>query len=112
MSYQRFNEAKGPNAYIWSSGEVLHLCAEGISHNGDQYPEGVVEVVFDISDTTTAERLLVALTDHLAKVRAALDQPSRPISEGKENRGGINVNPSDNLSRPAPPQPYNPRPIA
>jgi hypothetical protein len=44
--------------------------------------------------------------------RAALDQPTRPISEGKENRGGINVNPSDNLSRPAPPQPYNPRPIA
>jgi hypothetical protein len=35
-------------------------------------------------------------------------KPPRSILEGVEERGGINVNPAGALSRPAPPQPYNP----
>lgn len=37
-----------------------------------------------------------------------VSQPTRPISEGVENRGGININPTTSLSRPPPPQPYKP----
>ena len=33
---------------------------------------------------------------------------SRPISESRVERGGLNYNPSASLSRPAPPQPYKP----
>ena len=65
MSYQRFGEAKNPDAYIWSSGFKLHICAEGVTHDGTQYPSGVVEVVFDVTDTATAQSLFVALHEHL-----------------------------------------------
>lgn len=37
-----------------------------------------------------------------------LNSKSRPISESRIERGGINHNPSALLSRPAPPQPYKP----
>ncbi len=67
MSYQRFGVPAKPSAYIWSSGETLHLCAEGEAHDGSHYSEGIVEVVFDVADTTTAESLFVALYDHLTE---------------------------------------------
>lgn len=35
---------------------------------------------------------------------------SRPITESRVERGGINKNPSAMLTRPAPPQPYKPAP--
>jgi hypothetical protein len=35
--------------------------------------------------------------------------PIRPVSEGTENRGGINTNPSEQfITRPAPPKRYRP----
>ena len=37
---------------------------------------------------------------------------SRPIPEGRVERGGINMNPSLMLTRPEPPQPYKPTPAA
>jgi hypothetical protein len=42
------------------------------------------------------------IVDEFGNVIADDDQPPRPILEGKENRGGINVNPADQLLRPAP----------
>ena len=68
MAYQRFGTPQAqPDAYIWSSGETLHLCADGQAHDGSHYNKGVVEIVFDVSDTTTAESLFVALYDHLTE---------------------------------------------
>lgn len=67
MSYQRFGLPAKPSAYIWSSGVELHLCAEGKAHDGSHYNEGIVEVVFEIEDTTTAESLFVALYEHLTE---------------------------------------------
>lgn len=67
MSYQRFGTNAVPDAYIWSSGEALHLCAEGVAHDGSHYRDGIVEVVFDISNTKTAEALFIALYDHLTE---------------------------------------------
>ena len=65
MSYQRFGTPANPQAYIWSNGEALHIAAEGKSHDGSQYEDGIVEVVLDVSDTRTAESLFLALYDHL-----------------------------------------------
>lgn len=67
MSYQRFGVPAKPLAYIWSSGEELHLAAEGQAHDGSHYGEGIVEVVFGVSDTTTAQSLFVALYEHLTE---------------------------------------------
>ena len=67
MSYQRFGMMAKPSAYIWSSGETLHLCAEGSAHDGSHYDEGIVEIVFNVSDTTTAENLFLALYEHLSE---------------------------------------------
>ena len=65
MSYQRFGEPAKPEAYIWASPTALHLCAEGETHDGTHYRDGVVEIVFPLSDKTTAENLFVALYEHL-----------------------------------------------
>jgi len=67
MAYQRFGAPGMPEAYIWSSGKTLHLCVKGEAHDGSHYDPGVVEVVFGISDTTTAENLFRALYDHLTE---------------------------------------------
>jgi hypothetical protein len=67
MAYQRFGSGAKPDAYIWSSGERLHFAAEGTAHDGSHYNEGIVETVFDIADTRTAQSLFIALYQHLTE---------------------------------------------